>query len=397
MRICLHTLWLISPTRVGGTERFLIDVAKELRAFGHDPFILCPSLTEHCVVEGVDVFGFIPHAYRDIYVQMGDNASGFMLKRLPRDNVTRAHLEEIGSFVSDQIAEFDADIVHLNSFLSALYVQDERPIVVTNHENRREYATYLGDNFFDYMARLVCTRQTRMHHHSSLTAPSEYYAREYAKAFSLEVNGYNLGVCLDNFPVPENRRRLRRRRNRSQIQILLPSRLKVWQKGHDLALDAAAILDKRGVDFHLIFSGINENYRKAVDDLFQMAEARRVRERITAQRFSKIQEAYESSDVVISPERYCSYGLSISEALSCAVPTVLSRIPTYDEIASGYKHALFFQTGNPNELADQIVASQNIDEKRLVDEAIRFRETYDLRNSARKFSQLYRRVFHSEA
>jgi glycosyltransferase involved in cell wall biosynthesis len=348
------------------------------------------------VVEGVDVFGVVPHAYRDIYVQMGDNASGFMLKSLPRDNVTRAHLEEIGSFVTDQLAQFDADVIHLNSFISALYVEDQRPIVVTNHENRHEYATYLGQNFFDYMAKLVYTRQTQMHHHSCLTAPSKYYAREYAEAFSLEVDGYNLGVCLDNFPVPEDRRRLSRRRSPGQIQILLPSRLKFWQKGHDLALNAAAILEQRGVSFHVVFSGVNENYRKAVDELFQMAEARQIRQHISAQRFSKIQEAYKSADVVISPERYCSYGLSISEALSCAVPTVLSRIPTYEEIASGYEHAIFFQNEDANDLAHQIVESQKVDQETLVDEAIRFRETYDLRNSARNFSQLYRRLSHSE-
>jgi hypothetical protein len=133
MRICLHTLWLISPDRVGGTERFLIDVSKELKALGHDPFILCPSLKETSDVEGIEVKGWIPQKYHDTFIKMGANASGFMLKRLEKGNVSVDDLHEISYFVEQQLAQVDADVIHLNSFLSALFVRDR----VSAHPRRR--------------------------------------------------------------------------------------------------------------------------------------------------------------------------------------------------------------------------------------------------------------------
>lgn len=387
-------MWLISPDRVGGTERFLIDVSKELKALGHDPFILCPSLKETSDVEGIEVKGWIPQKYHDTFIKMGANASGFMLKRLEKGNVSVDDLHEISYFVEQQLAQVDADVIHLNSFLSALFVRDRRPIVVTNHENRDEYGTYLGRNIYDNIANMIYNRETKLVNHEKLTAPSAYYASEYSRSFDADVVPYGLGVCLNNFPVPDARRKARQRRIRADqpLHILLPSRLKVWQKGHDVALDACEMLKIKSVDFRLIISGINENYRDDLNELFEMAEKRGVRKYVTARRYANIQDAYEAADVVISPERYCSYGLSISEALSTATPTVLSDIPTYREIAQGYAHALFAKTESADEFARQLLSSRDLSPKILAEEAIRFRENNDLRNCARKFSQLYREL-----
>ncbi|MCB0748862.1 MAG: hypothetical protein KDC90_15490, partial [Ignavibacteriae bacterium] len=57
MKICLHTIWEIGQKYIGGTERFLINLSKELEIFGHEPFIVCSSKTEETYVEGVKVLG----------------------------------------------------------------------------------------------------------------------------------------------------------------------------------------------------------------------------------------------------------------------------------------------------------------------------------------------------
>lgn len=392
MRICLHTLWLISPERVGGTERFLIDVSKELKALGHDPFILCPSLDPHIEIEGIDVIGYIPEAYRKEYVRMGANASGFMLKRLDRTDITVEDLKELSLFVEKQLASIEADVIHLNSFASALFVREKRPVIVTNHENPEEIGAYLGKAFFQYMSELVRSGVTELNK-SVLTAPSQYYSNVYSEAFGLDVEAFHLGVCLDNFPVPADRRRAKPPAvEDDHIRILLPSRLKIEQKGHDVALDACAELKRQSVPFTLMISGINENYRNDIATLFEMAEARGVREHIHMRRYPSIQDAYDSADVVVSPERYCSFGLSISESLATAIATVLSDIPTYREIAKGFQHALFVPPSRPLDLARQIRAARDLPARLLIDEAVRFREVFDLRHCARNFSQLYRRV-----
>lgn len=262
---------------------------------------------------------------------------------------------------------------------------------MTNHENREECAKYFGKHFFDEMTEIIRKKQTELHKHSVLTVPSNYYAIKYSNEMSVSVKGASLGVCLENFPVPKARRRGQVRRHESDpIRILLPSRLKFYQKGHDIALDACSELKKVGVSLTLTISGINESYREDLDELFRMAEIREIRENLTAKRYANIQSAYDETDVVISPERFCSYGLAISEALAGGIPTVLSDIPTYKEIAQDFSHALFMRSGNPSDLAHQICASQKLDAELLANEAVRFREIYDLRHCARTFSRLYR-------
>ncbi len=102
-----------------------------------------------------------------------------------------------------------------------------------------------------------------------------------------------------------------------------------------------------------------------------------------------MQQAYEEADLIISPERYCSYGLSISEALAIGKPTVLSNIPTYQEIAEGFKHAYFFETGDSSSLAEQIeLAVSRILSCHAAD-IVKFRSKYDFRECAKKYGELY--------
>ena len=40
MKVCLHTNYSITPDYIGGTERFLITLSKELKCLGFEPFIV---------------------------------------------------------------------------------------------------------------------------------------------------------------------------------------------------------------------------------------------------------------------------------------------------------------------------------------------------------------------
>ena len=104
---------------------------------------------------------------------------------------------------------------------------------------------------------------------------------------------------------------------------------------------------------------------------------------------------YESVHVVLSPERYCSYGLSISEALSIGIPTVLSDIPTYTEIASGYNHAIFFKKNDLDDLIsklDTVLSTAPQYNYRDNESAIEFRINNDIRYTATTFSKIYKNL-----
>ena len=102
---------------------------------------------------------------------------------------------------------------------------------------------------------------------------------------------------------------------------------------------------------------------------------------------------YEAAHIVLSPERYCSYGLSISEALAIGIPTVLSDIPTYIEIASGYQHAIFFHKDHLEDLVSKleyVIKSATECGYRYNESAIEFRINNDIRKTAVAFSRIYR-------
>jgi glycosyltransferase involved in cell wall biosynthesis len=78
-------------------------------------------------------------------------------------------------------------------------------------------------------------------------------------------------------------------------------------------------------------------------------------ENVSIRRFNNILDAYAQADVVISPERFCSYGLAVSESLSLGIPTFMAPIPTYLEIGFGYKHAIFPDKNEPEYFAQKII------------------------------------------
>ena len=154
------------------------------------------------------------------------------------------------------------------------------------------------------------------------------------------------------------------------------------------------ILDKK-VDVNMIFTGVRQDNQETINRLRSHAKNIGILNNITIKSFYDINDAYMMADIIISPERYCSYGLSISESLSLGKPTVLSNIPTYVEIAKGFSHAYFFKSGSKHDLAEKILdASKNLSSKRNLHDMIRFRKKYDLRECAKKYSELYLKAIH---
>ena len=391
MRICLHTIWEINNKHIGGTERFLLDLSKELRAIGFSPFILCSGLQKKGVVEGVEIVRSIPEIYQGAVSAYKNIGPDFFKNEVMNDDLVESNLKNLSKYVEMQLRGVDADIYHLNSFASGSFISPWKPFIVTNHENELEYEHYWGEGFFQNMAELILNKKTQLHKFDALLTPSRYYANRFSKMFGLEIKGINLGVCLNNFETtyPQLESRMGGFKNGNKATILLPSRFEVHQKGHDIAVEACAILKKSGTEVNMIFTGLRDDYVSKLMPFNEYIKQNDVLELITVTRFDRIQDAYNKCDLVISPERYCSYGLSISESLSLGIPTILSDIPTYKEIAQKFKHAHFFKTGSASSLAKTILKLLNASFDKLDRSAIKFRMQYDLRVCAKKYSQIY--------
>ena len=184
-------------------------------------------------------------------------------------------------------------------------------------------------------------------------------------------------------------------RNDNSIVILVPSRFNVKQKGQDLAIMACEKLLEE-YDIEIVFSGAKNSLQTELEVFRKKNNNLKIANRLHFIAVNNMYELYESVHVVLSPERFCSYGLSISEALAVGVPTVLSDIPTYIEIASGYRHAFFFHKDNLSDLVSKltnVLSTASQYNFRDNEAAIEFRMDNDIRSTAMIFSRIYKQLF----
>lgn len=282
---------------------------------------------------------------------------------------------------------FKADVYHFNSFVSIAFNGSlAKNAVVSNHENDRECDKIWGLGFYEQFSEMVKNGKTELEQFPVLRVPSRYYAQKFSKDFLLNVSAISLGINLMDFPVGFSERQCRH--HNDVWNILLPSRMDIYQKGHDIALRACAILANLNLPFKLICSGAKPGNRANVLKVEELANDLGIGNYIECKRWDDMRKAYDEADLVISPERFCSYGLSVSESLALGKTTILSDIPTYQEIGTSCPNAVFFPSEDHEALARAIVSvcSENRETER---EMIRFRMQNDLRRCASLYADEY--------
>ncbi len=359
MKICLHTTHTISQNYIGGTERFLITLAKELQLLGVDPFIVCSSLVPETIVEGVKVIGRVPIQFQKVALAYKRLNYEFLKSEVLKGTHEPYEMaNRLSLYVEEQIKDISADVYHFNSFLSASLITKKLNYIVTNHENDKEMNYFWGDDFFEKFSILVRSKQLNIQTAKGLYAPSEYYSKIYSDAFNLPVTPIKLGVLLNDFEINKNDNKTVLKQEKgleNELVILLPSRLNVIQKGHDIALKACQILKNNNINFKLLITGLGKSSQNDILKFRNEIRKYQLENRVVLSSYGNMLNAYNICDIVISPERYCSYGLSISESLSMGIDTILSDIPTYKEIAKKYTHAYFFKSEDYESLANNIM------------------------------------------
>lgn len=395
MKILLHVPWGIKKDFIGGTERFVINLAKGLNEKGHEAFVVCSNLEEEIFIEGVTVKGFIPEKFRKSVERYGYVNENFIKNEILGGHVSSDSLKIFSEYVGEQVGKYDYDVLHLNGFFYSLYLNENIAIpaltVITNHETKNELINYWGHDVYEVFKDAL-SKSNFLLNVKSLIVPSKYYANEYSNLLGKRVISIPIGITHKQLEYSPIRKEMiaTRTKQKKQLIILMPSRFDMHQKGHDIALKGLSILKHKGVNFSAIFSGFDkETYSKNYEQFFSLAMKGNLLENIVLKKFRKMTTAYEKADIVISPERFCSYGLAISESLSIGIPTILSPIPTYKEIASGYAHAYFMKKNTPNDLAMEIL---NILKKGLgknLIEADRFNQEYKFEKCVNKHIDLY--------
>lgn len=399
MRICLHTYYEIADPYIGGTQTLLVKLAKELNVLGHEAFIVCSSMRPHFNVEGVDVYGVIPKKHipllRNKY--QGIASSKFLKDAIVDGNNIETALKQLAEYSFEQYSRYKADIYHLNAYVAALAQNLQTPIVAYQHENEEEFDGFLGNGAFACLVRLtkMCNNQLDVKH--MLFTASQYYAQRFSERLDIPIQSVHLGVLLNDMmrsKAVQYTETTCFNRTSDSIVVLIPSRFNIKQKGQDLAIVACEKLLKQ-YPLELVFSGIKSSLKTELEEFRDKYRNLKISNHIHFIAVQNMSDLYGCSHIVLSPERYCSYGLSISESLAMGIPTILSDIPTYHEIAYGYEHAFFFKTNDLNDLEMTLkkaiikAADRNF---RYVDSSVEFRINNDIRTTAVAFSKVYKEL-----
>lgn len=407
MRICLHTYYEISDPYIGGTQTLLIKLAKELIVLGHEAFIVCSSLNPHFVIEGVDIYGVIPSRYLALLRSEynGIPSSKFLREAFFNGPSIKEGLTNLAAYSYEQYSQFQADIYHVNSYIAAFGHSHESsiPIVAYQHENEDEFDGFWGDGAFDEFVNWLHLQEGRSSKNPLLFTASQHYANHFSLLLNRPIQSVHLGVLLNDMMCSKEVSTTEETtfgRKESSVVILIPSRFNTKQKGQDLAIEACDVLMKKGYDLEVVFSGIKNSLMPELDLFRKKYKGWGIANHVHFISAKNMRSLYESAHIVLSPERYCSYGLSISESLALGILTVLSDIPTYLEIASGVDHAFFFKKDDLNDLVAKLELVLDIAEKtgcRNKESAISFRISNDIRRTAVAFSGIYKSLLQKES
>ena len=253
---------------------------------------------------------------------------------------------------------------------------------MTIHENPAELDHFWHAGSFDDLASFVCSKSLYLP--QFVYAPSLHYAAEYESKFRQRVSANPIGVPWENI------RALPRSTNRTVPRLLLPARFYPKQKGQDILIDAVHILAKRGVEVSVTLTGATAFYQKYVEEMRARIRAYKLQESVSIKITHNVaQEFGENHDIVVSPEQYCSYGISVREAIAMGLSAVLSDIPPHQEVLPRSPHIFYFSPHSAQSCAEGIMSAiQNLHKNRTID-AIRFRLENDFGKQTRFYGRSY--------
>lgn len=331
MKIAILTPWSISPTAVGGTERFVMDLANSLSKLGNLVDVYMLSGIEY-KANGVN--------YKSINL-FGTNTivDEFFLRNIFNNFSLKESYQQLADKIESLINLNDYDLIQLNSQLFLNCFKDKKRIF-TIHTNPFEYELDWGKEAFDTMINIMneeCNNKT------IFVAPSIFYSNEYSKLSNIEVKYIPHAIDVDRLKSNKENAFICESLNldiKKRI-ILLPSRLEPIQKQPMLFMKAFSKIDNNiKKEYQVVCTGADKQYIQYKENIENFCKENNIDIIIT--RFEDMSDAYKVASIVVLPSQSESFGYSALESLSLGIPTVLNDIPTYKEIAKNSKNSYIF-------------------------------------------------------
>lgn len=379
MKIAILTPWSISPDSVGGTERFVIDLAESLKLLGNDVDVYMLSGKEY-TKKGVN--------YLNINLfNTEDTIDEYFLRKKFNNFSTNKSYENLAISIEKLVDFKKYDLIQINSQLF-LKVCENKKRIFTIHTNPFEYKLDWGEKSFKCMLNIM--RNESKYENTKFVTPSVYYSNEY---------GMLTGVKINYIPHAIDVSRLFSERKREEIIIeldidlskkiiLLPSRLEPIQKQPMLFMKAFSMLDDsiKG-KYSIVCTGADKQYLQYKQDIEQFCKENKIDIVIT--RFKDMADAFTIADVVALPSQSESFGYAALESLSLGIMTIMNNIPTFREVADGSLNSIFF-----NNSVDSLYEILNI---KTSEKPVRksqpnsWQDKYSLKKFGERYLDLYKK------
>lgn len=404
--ISFHTCPLSSQEgkETGGLNVFVLETAKQLEKLG---FV-------------VDVFTRDQDENSEKVVHVSPNLRVVHLKAGPGKTVPKKQLAKYLPEFAESFADFvkkenlSYKIFDCHYYLSGLAAKEinkilgqKNPIIMTFHtlalmKNLVAKTEDEKEDEFRVRAELELAKSSEK---VILTGDADAKYMEYLYKCSVEkIEVITPGVDLDKFyPIEKNHAKERIKAPKDEKIILFVGRIEPL-KGIDVLIYAVKILLEKKLSCCIslwIVGGDTSQDVKLWPSELKKLEALRKQLDITSEvkfvgrkKPEELQYYYNSSEVVVMPSQYESFGMTALEAMACAVPVITTDSAGISEYFDKKHESLIIPANNPLLLAEGI-------EKLLIDETERKKMGQEVRSSiedltwevtANKYVKVYKEI-----
>ena len=322
MKIAILSPWTVKTGSVGGTERFVIDLAESFARANNE----------------VDVYMLAGEEYKknnvnykniDLFDGKKSVDEYFLKKEFNNFNDENAFIN-LAQKIESKVSFVNYDLLQINSQLF-LKVAEDKKRIFTIHTNPFEYKLDWGDTSFEVMIKLM--QEESILPNTFFVAPSKYYSQMYQELSGAKMNFIPHAIDINRLKTNKDKMDIYKEMGieSNKKVIILPSRLEPIQKQPMLFMKAfARQSDEIKSNFKVICTGVDKQYEKFCKEIIEFCKKNKID--VLIKRFEEMTDGYKVADIVVLPSKSESFGYSALEAISLGIPIIINEIPTYMEI-----------------------------------------------------------------
>ncbi|MEK9175473.1 MAG: glycosyltransferase, partial [Patescibacteria group bacterium] len=221
MNILHVSLWPIDRKSIGGTEKYIICLSSALKELSIDNEVLMLSGKETTI----NKVHYIPLSLSSI-----KKLDEYSIKKIFFNKFNIKALQEFAKKIESDFDFSKYDIIHFNSLLFYFCAFNKKRIF-TIHINQIGFEQNWGKNSFGIISKIIRNDKDSK---TAFIVPSKYYADDYRKKFAKKI-----AIIPHSLPESFSKEKMAGRKqdeDKCYLNILVPSRLEIKQKGQDLLL-----------------------------------------------------------------------------------------------------------------------------------------------------------------